>query len=97
LFGPAQRFEHTHDRRVGTEEMLGLAESFSYVRIIPPAARQQLMQELTALAEREQQSSGHRLLLRYRTELYLARKENDSRLRPQVPSPRTVDTHPVES
>lgn len=79
LFGPAQRFEHTHDRQAATGEILGLVESFSYVRIILPEARQQLMQEIATLVEGAQPTSGQGLRLRYRTELYVARKEKDSR------------------
>jgi ubiquinone/menaquinone biosynthesis C-methylase UbiE len=74
LFRPASRFEFTHDQHVSADHILGLIESFSYVRIIPPAARQQLMREVAALLERAPRS-GHRLVLRYSTELYLASKE----------------------
>lgn len=74
LFSPAERFEHIHDRHVETEEILGLVESFSYVRIIPPAERRQFMEEVAARLERERRS-GRQLLLRYRTELYLACKD----------------------
>ncbi|MBI3951064.1 MAG: class I SAM-dependent methyltransferase [Acidobacteria bacterium] len=73
-FRPAEHFEYTYDRYPEAEEVLGLIESYSYVRIIPPEAQHQLMQEVTALLEREQ-PLNRRLLLRYRTELYLARKE----------------------
>jgi SAM-dependent methyltransferase len=73
LFKPVEMFEFVMDAHPTTESMLGLVQSYSYVRIIPPERRRQLLDDIASLCEREQQG-GRPLLLRYRTQLCLARK-----------------------
>lgn len=77
-FSLALRFEFFHDRSVREPELLGLVDSFSYVRIIPAGERGEFHQELRALLRRQcERQSSETLRLRYQTELYLARKLSD--------------------
>jgi ubiquinone/menaquinone biosynthesis C-methylase UbiE len=76
LFSPVQTFEYFHDRTVREDELLGLVDSFSYVRVIPIKERIELREEIKALFRREcEQQSGETLVVQYQTELYLTRKQ----------------------
>ncbi len=73
LFHPAERFDYSFELHPTPDDVMGLTRSYSYVRMIPSETQPLLLQEVLSVLDREWQVHHH-LLLRYRTELYVARK-----------------------
>ncbi len=75
LFEPVEYFEFYNDRYLGRNSVLELVRTFSYVCVLAEPVRAQLEEEINGLLDHEIARQGKkRLLLRYRTELYIVQK-----------------------